>query len=357
MATRTISNGGGNWNSVGSWVEGATPTSADDVVATGTSGNLTVNVSSACRSIDLTGYVGTLTLNSTLSIGTSTPGPSNVALKFVSGMTLAGTGSILLNSTSSTQQTVDTGGKTILGLLTFNGSGGSWLLTSSIVSTGTSVSLVQGTLNTGGYDITCSNGSFLMTGNFTRTLTLNSSTLTLGRFIDTNTTNNTTVNAGTSHIIITSSGTASSSGFGFWPKTLYKMTINCDNHTLTRAFTLDQLIINNAGGTTGTKFNSGTAITILTSLTTNGSAGNLVKLISTTSGSAWTISKSSGTISVDYVSLQDSTATGGATFYAGANSTNVSGNTGWNFTAPPSGSVGMVILNRRFKSANRARRM
>jgi hypothetical protein len=69
MATRTIANGGGNYNSTGTWVEGAVPTSADDVVATGTSGNLTVNVSSACRSIDLTGYTGTLAINSNLTIG------------------------------------------------------------------------------------------------------------------------------------------------------------------------------------------------------------------------------------------------------------------------------------------------
>jgi hypothetical protein len=57
---------------------------------------------------------------------------------------------------------------------------------------------------------------------------------------------------------------------------------------------------------------------------------------------------------LDYVSLKDSTATGGASFYAGANSTDVSGNTGWTFTAPPGGSAGMVIPNRqRIKNIRR----
>ena len=42
MATRTISNSGGNYNSTSTWVEGIIPTAADDVVATGTSGNLSV---------------------------------------------------------------------------------------------------------------------------------------------------------------------------------------------------------------------------------------------------------------------------------------------------------------------------
>ena len=52
-----------------------------------------------------------------------------------------------------------------------------------------------------------------------------------------------------------------------------------------------------------------------------------------------TLSKSSGTVSVDYLSIRDTNATGGADWYAGANSTNVSNNTGWIFTAPPAAPV------------------
>lgn len=46
---------------------------------------------------------------------------------------------------------------------------------------------------------------------------------------------------------------------------------------------------------------------------------------------AHTLSKSSGTVDSDYLSLTNSVATGGATWYAGSHSTNVSGNTGWIF--------------------------
>jgi hypothetical protein len=67
-----------------------------------------------------------------------------------------------------------------------------------------------------------------------------------------------------------------------------------------------------------------------------GTAGNLVTLFSDASGTQFTLSKASGTVSADYLSLQDSAATGGAAWYAGANSTDVSNNTGWTFTAPPS---------------------
>jgi hypothetical protein len=38
---------------------------------------------------------------------------------------------------------------------------------------------------------------------------------------------------------------------------------------------------------------------------------------------------------VDYLSIKDSNATGGAAWYAGTHSTNVSNNLGWTFTAPP----------------------
>jgi hypothetical protein len=76
----------------------------------------------------------------------------------------------------------------------------------------------------------------------------------------------------------------------------------------------------------------------------SGTSGHLTTLISSTAGTAWNISTPSGTVSVDFVSLKDSAATGGAAFYAGANSTNVSGNTGWIFTAPPVTKGGTAML-------------
>lgn len=69
----------------------------------------------------------------------------------------------------------------------------------------------------------------------------------------------------------------------------------------------------------------------------NGNAGNLVSLtISTGIINSPSISKSEGTVSINYVNLNRLTATGGATWYAGANSTYVSSPTaGWIFTNPP----------------------
>lgn len=93
MAIRTISNTGGNWNDIAAWVEGAVPTSVDDVVATATSGNLTVNVASNAKTFILTNYVGLLTINNTLTVaGTVT---------LVNTATYAGTSTLICNTTAT----------------------------------------------------------------------------------------------------------------------------------------------------------------------------------------------------------------------------------------------------------------
>ena len=85
-------------------------------------------------------------------------------------------------------------------------------------------------------------------------------------------------------------------------------------------------------GTTWTA-TSGTTVT-LGALDAIGRPSN-ISIRSVTAASAFTISKPSGIINLDYITMQDCTASGGATFYAGANSTNTSGNTGWSFTSGP----------------------
>lgn len=104
MATRTISNTGGNYNAVGTWVEGVVPTSADDVVATATSGQLTVNVASAASTFNFTNYANTLTMNNTWTVsGTGTQ-------SFVAGMTISGFSNISLTGAGAT---IVTNGKLI----------------------------------------------------------------------------------------------------------------------------------------------------------------------------------------------------------------------------------------------------
>lgn len=62
----------------------------------------------------------------------------------------------------------------------------------------------------------------------------------------------------------------------------------------------------------------------------NGSPSATVTIQSSSAGVPFTISIASGLVRAQYLSIKDSTATGGAYFQA-VNSTDVSGNTGWNF--------------------------
>lgn len=111
MATRTIANGGGLWNATGTWVEGIVPTSADDVVATATSGTLTLSNSlNQCKTLNFTNYTGTFAMTSN---GVSVAGD----VTLVSGMTLTGTGTGTLTVNAATV-TLTSAGKTLPARLT-----------------------------------------------------------------------------------------------------------------------------------------------------------------------------------------------------------------------------------------------
>jgi hypothetical protein len=68
-----------------------------------------------------------------------------------------------------------------------------------------------------------------------------------------------------------------------------------------------------------------------TAFTLSGTAGNYVTINSSSPGTRFNLSSSS-TVNVDYLSIQDSNATGGGSWYAGANSINAGNNLGWIFT-------------------------
>lgn len=80
-------------------------------------------------------------------------------------------------------------------------------------------------------------------------------------------------------------------------------------------------------------FTSGTTQTI-TNWNVVGTPGNLVTINSSAAGSAATLSKAGGFAVGNYLSIKDSAGTGTSAWYAGATSTNVSGNTGWVFISP-----------------------
>lgn len=103
--------------------------------------------------------------------------------------------------------------------------------------------------------------------------------------------------------------------------------------TYTTALAFANIALNNVGDATGVTFPASTTITC-TGFTSTAAAGSVAKLISSSGGTKATISKASGTVSVDYCTITDSAATGGALWYAGANST-LSNTTGWINTGIP----------------------
>lgn len=238
--------------------------------------------------------------------------------------TFAGRGSFTLTSA----------GKTFTAL-TINALGGSITLQDALTSSG-AVTVLMGTLTDNGFSLTAT--LIVSGGALTRVLTLSGITTvnSTGTIWNVNNTGLTLTHTGT---IIVSNATATAKTFAGAGLTYNIVTFSGDNITVTGANIYNTMNVNNAGLTNGLKLTSAVTQTV-TNFATNGSAGNLAKLLSTIGASAATLSKASGIVSVDYMSIQDSAATGGATWYAGANSTNVSGNTGWIFTAPPSGNTG-----------------
>lgn len=189
MATRTISNAGGNWSATTAWVEGAVPTAADEVVATGTSGNLTIDAAAVARSINLAGYTGVLTHAAavTLTLGDATAATGNVLLNFPAGMTYTlgnvATSAITVVSTSATLQTLAFGGKAG-GNLTFNpASGGNYAIisalamdaTASLTSTGGDLRLDGTTDNAG---LAHAIGKFVASSSTVRTIRPGTATIT-----------------------------------------------------------------------------------------------------------------------------------------------------------------------------------
>lgn len=92
MATYYFRNSGTAWNTATNWslssggpADGAVPTSADDVIFDASSGNCTVATTpGVCKTFNSTGYTGTLTLSTTLTVS------GNVT--FGSGMGTSGSG-------------------------------------------------------------------------------------------------------------------------------------------------------------------------------------------------------------------------------------------------------------------------
>jgi hypothetical protein len=101
--------------------------------------------------------------------------------------------------------------------------------------------------------------------------------------------------------------------------------------TITGANTFSNITNTNATASQIT-FPASTTTTV-NAFTLSGSSGNLVSIRSSTPGTQFTLSDASGTVSVSFLDIQDSNATGGATWQSFISNGNVNSgnNLGWNF--------------------------
>jgi len=252
------------------------------------------------------------------------------------GITLSGTG--LLFFYGQTTQQITSSAKTFTQPITINSVGGTFQLQDALITgTGVTTTLTNGTLDLNGFTYTV--GTRFTTATGTKNLTFNGGTLVCPTANTTSFNNaaptgfTTTAGTGTGAISMTAATAKTFVGGG--------STFNC---TLNQggAGTLTITGSNTFSNITNTYKSTGATSIFFTVGTTNtfadwNASGESTRLLTITSTtiSNHTLSKSSGTVSADFLYIARSTATGGASWYAGANSTDAGNNSGWIFTAPP----------------------
>lgn len=323
-----------NWSASSGGAGGASVPTASDNVFFDANSNVGVtaftvtmaNTPRVCNDFTAAGLDGAMTLAGS-AIGLTVSG--NFTLQ-ATNFTRTYTGTTTFNAT--TGKTVTTNGVS-LGAVTFDGVSGSWALGTALTGNG-AITLTNGTLDLNGNTLTA--GVRFVTATGTKNLTFNggtifcsgASTIAFNNAAPTNFT--TTAGTGTGTISMTAATAKTFVGGG----STFNCTLNqggAGTLTITGSNTFSN--ITNTVQPASILFTAGTTSTF-SSFSLSGTAGNLITIGSVTAASH-TLSKASGTVSADYLSISQSTATGGASWYAGANSTNGGNNLGWVFTAPP----------------------
>jgi len=348
--------GTANWSGANKWslTTGGTanqsnPLAQDNITFDGSSFSgagqtVTLNMPRAGKNIDFTNATNSPTFATSLGAGFN--GRIYGSLTLISAMSISGTGALAFEGRGS--NTYTTAGFATTWSLTLIAPGGTLTLVGDFSTSASTanVSVNAGTLTTTSSNVTAP--AFQLAANSSpvvaKTLTMGSGTWTAtgtGFVWNTTTSSSLTINSQTSTVVV-NDASATSKTFSGNSFTYNNITFSGDNITVSGNNTFNNLNINNAGLANGLKMGANSAQTVTGNITTNGSAGNLAIL--TTVSSTSTLTKTSGTVSVDYMNIANSHAGGGATYYAGAHSTDSGGNTGWIFTAPPSGNEFLVFM-------------
>lgn len=323
-ATQTSTGNSSNY-SIATWTS-RVPLPQDDVIISLTAGQtLTFDMPRLGKSISLT----TACTLSTNTIAMTLYGSLN--LTNVATFTTGSTGTWTFEGRGSF--TLTSAGKNFATSVGINMIGGTLTIQDSFSSNGLTLTLTFGGFDANNFNVTIN--ALKASNSNTRTLSMGSGTWTVtgnGQFPgiwDIGTTTGLTFNKGTSTIVM-SDTTIFNAVFNGANLTYYNLTYNAPNASgkSTNGGTFNTVTIIAPMG--GLAFNGNMTVT---NFIARGSPGNTIVL----SGN---VIKSSGTVSCNYLNLTSSAASGGAKFYAGANSTNSGGNSGWLFKNAPSGSFG-----------------
>ena len=268
----------------------------------------------------------------TLANGTTTP---FICGNWINGtgITLSGTGT--LTFAGRTTQQITSAGRSFVQPITINSPSGTVQLQDAFTTFSTrTTTLTNGTLDLNNF--TLSTGLFSSSNTETRTIAFGTGNITCtgtGTVWTTATTTGLTV-TGTGTISLTSASAKTFAGGSF---SFSGITLNQGG-----AGALTITGSNTFGNITNTRKSTSAASILFTAGTTNtfadwNASGESTRLltIGSVTAASHTLSKASGTVSADFLSVSQSTATGGAAWYAGANSTDGGNNSGWIFTAPP----------------------
>lgn len=316
---------GGNW-SANAWTT-RVPLPQDDVTvnaAFSASQTITFDMPRAGKSIDFTGVTGSPVLSTAL-VTVDIFGSLTLAagLGTVAGLaiTFHGRGSFTLTAAGKT-----------LGFIDLVAPSGTITQQDALTCGQLLSSTGRGTWNTSGYSVTCSDLVVGTSNTFTcvnSTVTVTSTSCSFSSSAGVTTTGST--------LILSYTG-ASTVNFSPGNKTFPTLQFAPASGTLSilSSGTFGTASISSTGTRT-IQVSAGSTLTFTggASAMASGTSGNLITYQSSSGGNAFSVS-SDTTLVCDYISLKDCTGAGtGKSHFAGSHSTNVSGNTNWTFTAPP----------------------
>ena len=320
----------------------AVPTATDDVFFDSASGGTTCTISGTrvAKSIDCTGFTGTLA-------GTSTPNLNvSGSVTFVAGMTLTFAGRLSFLGTG----TLITGGLTLPGAVRVNAAGITVTLGSALTSSGI-LDVLSGAFDAAVYNVTAL--SFESSGSTARTVSMGSGTWTLtgGSITVWNlaTVTNLTFNANTANIVLSGATNSSAKVFEGGNKTYNTLTIGGGAAT-GQSLAIDGT--NTFGDINSTKTVAHTiffrASQTFADFSLSGSAGNLVTLQA--SGTVtYSLTKSGGgyLTGVDYLTIVNVIASPASdTWYIGTGSTyRTTSNLGRGFFLTQRATTAVIVLD------------